>query len=272
MITIEPVCGLGNRMRVISSAAALAQDLDMPLEVVWRRDRDAGCCFADLFEPVPPISHIRELDLSSDLRRAADRFQRRFGVGRRIDFDWRALRRLRDAGYDLDMLRRLPGMYLSTFETFYPSERDFMTFVPVPSLQRRIDAAVAGFGKTIGVHVRRGDNERSIEGSPLELFVDRMGVEIDAEPATNFFLATDSPDVDQALHEAFPGRILTHRKRSLDRRRREAIEDAVVDLFCLARTTRLFASFWSSFSETASMINGIPYEVIRTGPAHRFWW
>jgi hypothetical protein len=99
-----------------------------------------------------------------------------------------------------------------------------------------------------------------------------MRREVDGNGTTTFFLATDSPEVEAELRAHFPGRILTYPKRTLDRRRREAIEDAVIDLFCLAATGKLFASFHSSFSETASRLRDTPYEVIRNGHAQRFWW
>lgn len=41
------------------------------------------------------------------------------------------------------------------------------------------------------------------------------------------------------------------------------IADAVVDLFILSRTQRLYGSYWSSFSEVAAQIGNIPLEIVR---------
>src|SRR5213080_179791 len=52
-LALEPIGGLGNRMRAIDSALALARRLDTPLTVFWRRTADLDCAFRDLFEALP---------------------------------------------------------------------------------------------------------------------------------------------------------------------------------------------------------------------------
>ena len=55
------------------------------------------------------------------------------------------------------------------------------------------------------------------------------------------------------LRETFKGRTLAQEAFSID--------EAVVDLFCLAHTRRVIGSYWSSFSDMAAEISGIPLEI-----------
>src|SRR5438876_7707619 len=72
----------------------------------------------------------------------------------------------------------------------------------------------------------------------------------------NFFVATDDPHEESFLRDRF--RVVTHQKRSLDRSTVEALEDAAIDLYCLAATRQLIGSHGSSFTHVAAQLYGIP--------------
>ena len=114
----------------------------------------------------------------------------------------------------------------------------------------------------VGVHIRRGDHNLAQERSPTAAFIERMAAE---DAAVRFFLATDSPAEEHALSIHFPNRIITASK-AFGRDSTAGMRGAVVDLYALARTSRLLGSYWSSFSETAAEIGGITLEVIDLGP------
>lgn len=94
-----------------------------------------------------------------------------------------------------------------------------------------------------------------------------MNEEIRAKSNTVFFVATDSREEEENLRRLFPGRIISHRKRSLDRNSPDGIKDAAVDLYCLARCGKIIGSQRSSFSEAAAQIGRCPlvFEQ-KTGP------
>lgn len=117
--------------------------------------------------------------------------------------------------------------------------------------------------QTIGVHVRRTDNNLAIEKSPLPEFIAMMQGYVLEEPDTSFFLATDDPVAEASLKETFPGRIITFRKSAYSRAETAAIQEALVDLLMLSRCRKLLGSFYSSFSEYASMFHRI--ELLKTG-------
>lgn len=87
----------------------------------------------------------------------------------------------------------------------------------------------------IGVHVRRTDNRRSIAHSPIEKFIEYINQEIKKDNNVKFFLATDDSSVEIKLQTIVPNKIIVHRKKSLDRNNPLAIQDAVIDLYCLAK-------------------------------------
>jgi len=114
----------------------------------------------------------------------------------------------------------------------------------------------------VGVHVRRTDNFH-IWHSPLELFFEALDLRLFRVPDTVFFLATDDPSVEDAFVERYGReRILTHPKRSLQRRHRVAIQDALVDLLHLAQTEEIYGSFGSAFSELAGLFRRQPVHIL----------
>lgn len=146
-------------------------------------------------------------------------------------------------------------LYLATCFEFMSS--DLPGMVPNKFLQQQITTMTADFSEqVVGVHIRRTDHISSLLKSPTSAFVTIMRKELERNPNIKFFLATDSLDEEEELQRIFPGKIMVHRKQSLNRNEPEAIKDAVVDLYCLAKTTKIYGSFWSSFSEVAACLGG----------------
>ncbi len=74
------------------------------------------------------------------------------------------------------------------------------------------------------------------------------------DPRARFFLSTDSPSVSAELHALFPD-VLELPKHS-KYNSREAIQDAMADLYLLFGCTYILGSYWSSFSESARGLSG----------------
>ena len=74
----------------------------------------------------------------------------------------------------------------------------------------------------------------AIEKSGLEGFVSAIEKELAVNPETMFYLATDDPTVEQEFVDKFNGHIVVQEGKKLDRNTESAIEDAYVDLLCLA--------------------------------------
>ena len=101
----------------------------------------------------------------------------------------------------------------------------------------------------IGVHIRRTDNIKAIEESPLSGFVQAMQKIKDGY----FFLATDDRAIASVLKKKFTGRLHCHETI----RRRDTLEgmqEAMVSLYTLAGCSFILGCNGSSFSGQAATI------------------
>ena len=260
LLTVEPTAGLANRLRVIDSAVALSRALGSPLRIVWTRTPDLGCRFDELFTPVRGVQ-IAERSWTRS------RIDRRLGALFKYDrvLTQATIVRLMAARHDFTDLRRTRYPYLITCSRFLPAAGHLAGLTPVPSIAARVNEAAAGFTPfTIGVHVRRTDNELSTKRSPTVAFVDAMTAFVRDESRTTFFLATDEPTEETKFRATFGTRIITLPK-DLDRANPDSIKSALVDLLCLSRTRLILGSHWSAYSEMAAEIGGTRLQVIDTG-------
>lgn len=265
--TLIPQGGLCNRMRALDSALALAADTGRKLVVVWHLDAGLNCRFEDLFEIPAGIERIVTTNRSGRIGKLRNTLARRLNRLRYSQclYEPRLFRYIETHG-DLATLDRYRSVCIASCSRFYGSEPFFTDFRPTAQNQARIDAITRHYGpRMVGIHIRRSDHRHAIANSPTALFIAAMQQAVAQEETTRFFVATDCPATEQELAERFPGRILTHPKSSLNRADATAIQDALVDLYCLAACQEVIGSFQSSFTDTAAQIRGIPIQVIDAG-------
>ena len=259
MMTLEPIGGLGNRMRVLDSGIALSRSTGSELHVVWTIRNQMPCRFEDLFE-IPAaftsLNQVRDPRLLRWLRlRRARAAQARF-------IDIPEANRMVLAGESFAPLVKAPGVMIRTYDRFFPNARPYTDLVPAAPIRQVLGLYQALLPRMVGVHIRRQDNRQSIAISPTEQFLRRMRAEVELEPATEFFLATDDLSEEALLRREFGARIHTHPKKSVRRGDKRSARDAVVDLYCLAGCRKLLGSFYSTFTDTAAAIRGIPLEIV----------
>lgn len=257
-LTVEPTGGLGNRMRVVDSAASLVEANGLSLTVHWTRTPDLHARFADLFEPLPGVRVREQSWTTSRIWRSS---LRALGYYRPY-VDQAGLESRMKSGLGLSDVTIGPRSFLITCSRFVAVPATARRLVPVEDLRREIARVTRSFdAATVGVHIRRRNFPPGM-ASPTEGFMTWMKAELRQNPATRFFLATDSPAEEQALAEAFPGRLMT-RPKNYERDRPEGVRDALVDLYALAGTRRIAGTCSSSFSEIAGELGGI--EVVMIG-------
>jgi hypothetical protein len=240
------------------SAQRLARDRGASLAVLWKRDHHLSARFDDLFVKPDDIRTVLTIR-SESLHRCLNAIVGRVFTHSLEQPDVEAMNRAH-----ADYVRYAAGrsVFIRTHSRFH-CESDFSLIEPLPEITRAVDAyGLEGLG-AVGVHIRRTDHTRSIEHSPTQLFLDAMREEMSQNPGTVFFVATDSAEEERLLQRAFPGRIIVHPKVSLDRSEPRAIRDAMVDLYCLARCRKLLGSYWSSFTDTAAALGGMPLQIVR---------
>ena len=254
MIIIQPSGGLCNRMRVINSGWRLARERKERLLVLWNCNPELNCPFEDLFVPVREF-RIASIHSVADPRKLFyQKTARSYLTNDEILAHRGADGRLSD-----EYAQALKSnIYIFTWEQFYPSE-DYHLFTPTAEMQARIEELTSRFGDScVGVHIRRTDNRPAIGKSSTESFTDCMRKELEKDPDTHFYLATDDLEEERVLRQAYPGRILSNEKRSLRRDSAEGIKDALLDLYCLANTRMIIGSYFSSFTDIAADMRKIP--------------
>lgn len=267
MIVFEPRGGLCNRMRALGSAIALSKNINKPLQVIWRRNHHLNCNFEALFLIPPSIQNLIQVDSTELLEGCSEMLP----VVYDQCIDDSCIRRLVQQKYNFEELSSCKAVFIWTGDLFYKTKHLFREFVPIDPLQKIIQSYAKDFKNVFGVHIRRTDNVRAIRYSPMAKYIELMEKEIAHNGSLRFFLATDSPDDEAQLKMLFPDRIITHPKRSLNRNDPLAIEDALIDLFCLSKCQKLIGSHWSSFTNVAAEINGIDKTIVIVGnPAAGF--
>ena len=146
-----------------------------------------------------------------------------------------------------------------TYKVTGIDDNAFDIFHPVDHLQERIRQVTAGFGEgTTGVHIRRTDNVRATLLSPTSLFIERMKQEPDTQ---RFYLATDSENVKAEMKQIFGDRIITPSDKA-ERGSLAGMENALVEMYSLAATSRIIGTVASTYSMTAAAIGKIQLEVL----------
>jgi hypothetical protein len=263
-------------MRVMAATYTLAARTNKKAKVVWVVDWEMGARYEDLFQP---IDHIpvdtywwkgaeREGNLIerawASYYSVSDRRIIRWTNQqlRRLEFDFvvandQAKRGL--AAREIQAVQEAEKVLFTTHHDFIKPEVEYSELFNLqPELKRLVDAAAHDItDQTIGVHIRRGDHGRAIRQSPEEAFRRAIEKKIEENPDVTFFLATDSAETKQRLQDEFGSYILTN-DVPLTRENASGLQGAVIDLYCLARTQKIFGSCVSTFSSTAAKIGDIP--------------
>ena len=291
------VVGLGNRLIAFASARGLAAEFSVPkVNLIWIADKDVAYCrFNDLFELTTDDTQVvvdREIGASLLLL-----FLGRYKFSSKHRYR-KTLRLLRRIGYLLarvhfdkifhfkDMVYRKRGGSFNVASRFrrltpqlgnrtlvyshelFHGKPSFDFCRPRPHIQKRVDEIADRFGEyTVGVHIRINDavGKEIVKASPVELFIQKMTAELERNDRVKFFLATDSSYTKEIVTEHFKDRVMAQ-EGSLVRTERSGMENAVVDLFTLARTDKILVPYLSTFSRCAAMIGETEIEVVLETP------
>lgn len=273
-ITLIPTSGLGNRLRIIATTIKLAREGNKKLQIYWDRNLELNAQFDMLFEyplnisikPIP-IKYkiwIKMIPYSSKLFGLQNWYLRLF----KYDFVFLD-RMVKDVLHNKLNLQKEVNQAKKTFicsceEVNYCDISDYQVFKPVATIREKIDKLALRFNtSTIGIHIRSTDHITSLKKSPFYLFENKIDEEIRINPEANFFLATDNEEYQNRLVQKFGNdKILFHTKE-FRRDTTKGITDAVVDMFCLSRTSKIYGSYYSSFSYVAGRIGQAPVHILK---------
>lgn len=277
-LMVEPIAGLANRMRVLASAIAVHKEFGAErVECLWFENRDLGAPFERLFEPMEQVRTVsRPKRITAGLNPRYTAAVRNFFRG--VDlalYNDTFVRKINPLGLSVEALMRdSRRVYIQSCYAFVDRQRlgrALRLFRPTRELRAQIERyriefqenrmRQEGGGRIVGLHVRRTDHAHAIAHSPLAGFVEAMRREVGRYgTGVRFFLSTDDLEAERQLRLIFPDRITVHPK-VYDRHCVRGVQDALVDLYTLAGTDKIYGSYGSSFSEIAALIGEIPLEI-----------
>lgn len=269
-LTLIPIGGLANRLYAITSAIAFCEDHDIDLKVVWFKDWGMGADFHALFELAGNHPHVEIVDATwkdyiYDRPRKRNfwlpylyqlfAFEKRFYEKQLYDqFSIQDL---------LDAFNTSCCIYLVHCNMFYKSGFS-QIIIPKFRIEQRIKARLSSIkylGYLVGVHIRRTDNIDSILKSPLSLFIEKMDKCLNENPNTIFYVASDALNEKKQLLDRYGNHVITDMSET-SRDNLQGIENAVIDLFSLAKASKIYGSAYSSFSTFAAFLGDAPIEII----------
>jgi hypothetical protein len=273
MIVLKPFGGLCNRLRLVASGLTLARQIGTTTRLVWKIAPDMVARFDELFEPVEGLTivpngryrFVQSPHAGPPLLAPFIEIINR-GLGVRYAYFEDDMPSIWKGDVDLRRVGPAETVFLCTCQSLVAAkDLDFRWVRPRPRMAARIEQMRVSLrgSTTLGVHVRRSDLHAAIRESPLELFVARIDDALRADPQVRIFLATDDPESERALVDRFGSDTIRVAPKQFGRESVEAIQDAVVDLFVLSQTHEIMASAYSSFSETAAVLGGIPLTIVR---------
>ena len=281
----NPNAGLGNRLIPMGCILHLATELNYRPVIFWVQEGVVGGAgFGDLFETANLPFELVEGREASMMRHVLDNgFYLNLNPLERMGFrlfrplvlslsQYRKSVRLRPgkgaglakfmnrSALDLDSGRR----YVILTDKYCRYGCDLSWLRPASQLTSRIVELKKRFAPDmVGVHMRLTDlSDCIVPGVSVEKMIARMRAEMELNPDVKFFFASDGDKKEEALVTLFGDRLIRLPERA-PRRTLAGQEDAVVDLFGLAATSRIIGMRHSSFSTLAALIGNKPLLRIR---------
>jgi hypothetical protein len=242
-LIVEVREGLCNRLRVLISASYLAERYRRELILCWRPNHACGARFRDLFTNAVP-----EIDALPNHPPA------------HIGSPPEALARVMESSDPVVCVSECH--WLLGDNDHRKAISHFVALQPVDSVSQAVDAIAAQFrGRTIGVHVRRGDFAGQLSRNHnLKLpTMERYFSYLDKWQGA-IFLATDGGnEVEGQFHDRYGDRLIIAPRNCPGRNTPQAVQEALVDLYLLQRSQAIIGTRYSSFSELAWCITKTPY-------------
>ncbi|WP_455639391.1 hypothetical protein [Parabacteroides sp.] len=270
-LTLVPIGGLANRIYAISSAIALCEKNQIRLKIIWFKGWGMGSRFHSLFEISPEWKNVEIVD-AKWYHYLYDRPRKKNFwlpyIWQRIAFRKRVYEKDILAGFSVDQIlnaiKTSSPVYLVHYCEFYTTSERTHLLIPIASIIAKIQDRVHSFSlrdNVIGIHIRRGDHQSAILKSPLSLFIGKMNEEIINDPSVRFYVASDSYSEKEKLKDLFGERILTIFEE-VRRDNKAGIENALIELYALSATKKIYGSVASTYSQLAAKLGGIEIDVL----------
>lgn len=265
MIRFVPTGGLCDRITTIESFLSIAKQLKEPkMKMIWLMNNELNSRFEDVLSTIPGIeveNRIEKIHKKGFFFRIKRKLLREFRekVLKRKFLDLNKLDVDNKFQFVIDFLNGNSNYVMISGLLMSNKEDDFYNSItPNTQIQKNIDKLILEFPfNIIGIHIRRTDNVHSIQNSPSELFYKTLDSEIELDKTVKFYVATDSEIELERLIQKYKERIIYQKECIRSRITDDGMRSAVIDLFLLAKTTKIIGSDWSAFSTAAARLGKI---------------
>ena len=237
--------GLCNRLRGMFTIYTYSKIADIPFGFSWHPESTCNCNFQDIFQVPTEFNH---LDSLNDVEDRKLKLYRYFETPDKFYYSDVADK------YDIS-LNEFLALYKNNLKLLKPT-KDIMNKISKYAEKYEIK-------NKVGVHIRKTDHAKSRGGREFvhrtlnshDWFERKISEELQKNPNSSFFLATDNKESQEHLKKVFGERIVSFTsKTSFDnnQRRHTDMSDAVCDLWLLSMCRKILGSCWSSYNEFAS--------------------
>ncbi len=273
-LIVDAQHGLGNRLRAIGSAAAIAEKNDLQLVILWKPDDHCEARFESLFTYSGPV--IQSLGQDFDIS---------------AEFNYMEI----EEGSCKDELITIPSQgdilvksayALNSPDSSWAKENAFLqSLKPSPQVKALVES-VDVEGRT-GIHIRMEageglddnswddvsnwgeDNHKEIQywrsKSHFSHFMRKIDDELSVNPDKKYFLATDLKSTYDKFRQRYPEETVSFLSRDSYDRSETQIIYALADAILLSKCSALYGSTWSSFSELALRLSTSYTEIKMSG-------
>ena len=254
--------GLGNRLRALASAAAIAAAADRELVVVWEPDAHCDCRLSDLFDYAGAVEESR--------------FVEQAGARGCVVYNYMPNEPGAQKGAPIlldraaDIYARSAFVLNSPASTWGTENRFLQSLTPVPQIRALVDQVrnpnsvsahvrMEGGRKSEHLAYERADNWTAQDHALIDEwrskshfshFLTRIDALMAQGRADSIFLAADMPETYEVFRQHYGDRLAWLPRDLFDRSARQ-LHFALADAILLSRSPLLLGSGWSSFSELA---------------------
>lgn len=275
-IFIDAQHGLGNRLRAIASAGAIAAGTDRELVIIWQPDDHCDCHFQDLFHPYGAVLDAGFVSDAQSLGLQVFNYME-------VEADSR-----KDAPIALnsfqDVYLRSAFPLVHRCSSWATQNQWLRDLQPTDVVRDLVDSVRSPNDLSIHIRMEGGAEAQHLpyesaanwtaeaqqeidhwrKRSHFTRFLPRLDQLIAQGLAGKVFLATDTQSVYAEFETRYGDRV-TRLPRPASDRSTPSIIYALTDAILLGQAPRLLGSTWSSFSELAARLAVTPLTVELTG-------
>lgn len=262
ILIINPIFGLGNRLRAIASAYSICKQKNIKLFINWMPDDHCNCFIEDLIVNIHEFAEVINNPIDNSL--LSD-----FKFYNYLETD-KGGKKNEYIDDDVNKLYIKSNCVLNNKNSHLHLKEFFMHLKWCDKINNLIDD-VPDIFNYIGVHIRMegGKNFQRLnadksnnwtneetellfkhrEVSHIDNFINQINNILHKNPEQKFFIATDMKSNYEKLINIYGTDKIKILERNCFDRSKEQLYYAVADIILLSRCKQFYGSYWSSFSE-----------------------